>query len=69
MPVGDVLVGNTGSNIEHDNSTLAVDVISIAKTSELLLSCGIPDIEFNVSQVLSDVSKTKGAVGAIDLLW
>lgn len=69
MPVGDVLVGNTGSNIEHDNSTLAVDVISIAKTSELLLSCGIPDIEFNVSQVLSDVSKTKGAVEAIDLLW
>ena len=69
MPVGDVLVGNTGSNVEHDNSTLAVDVISIAKTSELLLSCGIPDIEFNVSQVLSDVSKTKGAVEAIDLLW
>ena len=69
MPVGDVLVGNTGSNIEHDDSTLAVDVISIAKTSELLLSCGIPDIEFDVSQVLSDVSKTKGAVGAIDLLW
>jgi hypothetical protein len=52
MPVGNVLIGDAGSHIEHDDTTLAVDVVSIAKTSKLLLSCGIPDIELNVAQVL-----------------
>ena len=49
MPVGNVLVGDAGSNVEHDNTTLAVDVVSITKTPKLLLSCGIPDIELNVA--------------------
>ena len=52
MPVGNVLIGNAGSNVEHDDTTLAVDVVPITKTSELFLSCGIPDIELNVAQVL-----------------
>lgn len=52
MPVGNVLVGNTGCDIEHDDTTLTVDVVSITKTSKLLLSCGIPDIELDVAQVL-----------------
>ena len=52
MPVGDVLVGNSGRNVEHDNTTLAVDIVSITQTSELLLSGSIPDIELNVAQVL-----------------
>lgn len=54
MPVGDVLVGNTGGDIEHDDTTLSVDVVSITKSSELLLSSGIPDIELDASQVLLD---------------
>jgi hypothetical protein len=52
VPVGNVLVGDTGGDIEHDDAALAVDVVSVTKTSELLLSCGIPDIELDVSQVL-----------------
>jgi hypothetical protein len=56
VPVGDVLVGDTGGDIEHDDATLAVDVVSVTKTSELLLSCGIPYIELNVAQVLLHVS-------------
>lgn len=59
MPVGDVLVGDAGSNIEHDDTALAVDVVSITETSKLLLSCSVPDIELNVAQVLCDVSRAK----------
>jgi hypothetical protein len=58
VPVGDVLVGDTGSDIEHDDAALAVDIVSITKTSELLLSCGIPDIELDVAQVLMHVLVT-----------
>jgi hypothetical protein len=60
VPVGDVLIGDTGSDIEHDDAALPVDVITIAETSKLLLSCGIPDIEFDLAQVLRDVSKESG---------
>ena len=56
MPVGNVLIGDTGGNIKHDDTALAVDVVTITKTSELLLSCSIPDIELNVAQVLCLVS-------------
>jgi len=52
VPVGDVLVCDTGSNIKHDDTTLSVDVVSITETTELLLASGIPDIELNLSQVL-----------------
>jgi len=52
VPVGNVLVGNAGGDVEHDDAALAVDVVSVTKTSKLLLSCGIPDIELNVAQVL-----------------
>lgn len=53
MPVGNVLVGDTGGNIEHDDTGLAVDVVTITETTELLLTGGIPDIKLNGSQVLS----------------
>jgi hypothetical protein len=56
MPVWNVLVGDTGSNIEHDDTTLAVDVITISQTTKLLLSSGIPYIEDDVTQVLLMIS-------------
>lgn len=52
VPVGDVLVGDTGSDIEHDDTTLAVDVVTITETTELLLTSGIPDIELDSTVVL-----------------
>lgn len=52
MPVGDVLVGDTGGNIEHDDTALAVDIVSISQTTELLLTGSIPHVELNGSQVL-----------------
>ena len=52
MPVGNVLVGDTGSDIEHDDTGLAVDVVTITETTELLLTSGVPYIELDVAQVL-----------------
>jgi len=57
VPVGDVLVGDAGSDIEHDDTALAIDIVTITKTSELLLSCSIPDIKLDVTQVLPSISK------------
>lgn len=51
MPVGDVLVGDTGCHVEHDNTTLALDIISVTETTELLLSSSIPDVEADSSEV------------------
>lgn len=52
VPVGDVLVGDTGCDVKHDDTALAVDVVAIAKTTELLLSCGIPHVELDLAEVL-----------------
>lgn len=52
MPVGNVLVGNTRGDIEHDDTALAVDVVSITETTELLLAGGIPHVELNLAEVL-----------------
>lgn len=52
MPVGDVLVGDAGSDVEHDDTALAVDVVAIAKTAELFLASGIPDVELDLTEVL-----------------
>lgn len=52
VPVGDVLVGDTRGNIEHDDTTLAVDVVTVTETTELLLTGGIPDIELDLTVVL-----------------
>lgn len=52
MPVGDVLVGDTRSNIEHDDAALAVDVVSISQATKLLLTSGVPDVKLDLAQVL-----------------
>mmetsp|Transcript_7761 Transcript_7761/g.11494 ORF Transcript_7761/g.11494 Transcript_7761/m.11494 type:complete len:100 (-) Transcript_7761:180-479(-) len=51
MPVGDVLVGDTGCDVEHNDGALALDVVSIAEPSEFLLSGRIPHVEFDGSTV------------------
>jgi hypothetical protein len=56
MPVWNVLVGDTGSNIEHDDAAVTVDVVTVSQATELFLTSGIPDIEGNVTQVLFVVS-------------
>ena len=60
VPVGDVLVGDTRGDIEHDDTALAVDVVTITETTKLLLTCGVPNIELDLAEVLSQAL----AVGA-----
>ena len=51
MPVGDVLVGDSGGDIEHDDTALALDVVAIAETTELLLAGSVPDVEADRAEV------------------
>jgi hypothetical protein len=53
VPVGDVLVGDTRGDIEHDDTALSVDVVTVTETTELLLTCGVPNIELDLAEVLS----------------
>lgn len=59
MPIGNVLVGDPGCDIEHDDTALSVDVVPISETPELLLSCGIPDIELYPSVILEYHKRTR----------
>lgn len=58
MPVGHVLVGDSRSYIEHDDTTLSVDVVAITKTTKLLLASSIPDVEGDRTKVLVLWSET-----------
>lgn len=51
VPVGDVLVGDTGSDIEHDNAALAANVVTVTEATELLLTGGIPDLKLDFTVV------------------
>lgn len=51
VPVGNVLVGDARGNVEHDDAALAVDVVTVTETTELLLTSGIPDIELDLTEV------------------
>jgi hypothetical protein len=53
VPVGDVLVRDTGGHVEHDDSALAVDVVSITQTTELLLASSVPHVELDLAEVLN----------------
>ena len=56
MPVGDILVGDTRCNVEHDDTALSVDVVSISETTELLLTSCVPHVEDDLTKVLQKVS-------------
>lgn len=66
VPVGDVLVGDTGGNIEHDDTALAVDVVTVTETTKLLLTSSVPNIELNLTVVLK-VALISGAGGGVSL--
>jgi hypothetical protein len=57
VPVGDMLVRLTVGNIEHDDSSISEDVVSITKTPEFLLSGSIPTIETNHTTVRLEIKR------------
>jgi hypothetical protein len=54
VPFWDICVGDSGADIEHDNTSVTSDVITITKTAKFLLSRGVPDIEFNLTVVCEE---------------
>lgn len=59
MPVGNVLVGDAGGDVKHDDTALAVDVVPISQTTKLLLAGGIPDVELDGAKVLQETVSIK----------
>ena len=51
MPIRYIFVGDAGCHVEHDDGALSLDVVSVAESSEFLLSCGIPYVEFDRAAV------------------
>lgn len=60
MPVGNILVGDSGGNVEHNDTTFTVDVIPISQSSELLLAGSIPHIELELTEVGEETERTIG---------
>ncbi len=54
MPVGNVLVGDARCDIKHNDTTLALDVITISQATKLLLTSGIPNVEADRAKVGSE---------------
>ena len=52
MPVGNVLVRDPRGDVEHDNTTLAIDVVTISQATEFFLTCSVPDVELDLAEVL-----------------
>ena len=60
MPVGDVLVSNARGHIEHDYTTLAVDVVAVSQSTELFLARSVPDVEYDRTEVLVALARSIG---------
>lgn len=70
VPVGDVLVGDTRSNVEHNDTALAVDVVAVTETTELLLAGSIPDLELDLTEVGEEAKRADiDTLGGIVLLF
>ena len=54
MPVRHVLVRDTRRDVEHYNPALSLNVISIAKTTKLLLPGGVPHVEADRAKICGE---------------
>ena len=55
VPCGHILVGQAGGDVEHDDGALAVDVVAVAKATELLLPGRVPAVEADLASVRREV--------------
>ena len=51
VPIWNTLIGNATGDIEHDNTTLPTNVVSIAKPTEFLLAGRVPNVIANRTTV------------------
>ena len=43
VPLGDVLVGDSGGDVEHDNGSMSSNVVSLSESSQFFLSSCVPE--------------------------
>jgi hypothetical protein len=72
VPVGNVLVRVSRRNVEHDNSAVAFNVVTVTETAELFLASGIPAVKANLSTVgvegqRVDINADGGNVALLEL--
>ena len=51
VPVGHVLVRDAGRHVKHDDTALALDVVAVTQATELLLTSGVPNVEYDRTKV------------------
>ena len=49
VPLWHVLVGDSRADIEHDDTALSTNVVSVSQSSEFFLTSGVPNVEENLS--------------------
>jgi hypothetical protein len=49
VPLRNIRVSDSSAHIEHDDSAVTTNVVTISKSSELILTCSIPNIESDLS--------------------
>ena len=49
VPLWNVLIGDSGADIEHDDTAVSTNVITISETTKLFLTGGIPHVEANLT--------------------
>jgi len=54
VPFGHIRVSDTGTNVKHDDTTVTTDVISVTETTELFLTCGVPNVELDLTMVCEE---------------
>ena len=57
MPVRHVLVGDTRGDIEHDDTTLSLNVVTITQTTKLFLASCVPHIKDNRTKVCVELQR------------
>jgi hypothetical protein len=57
MPGRYVLICKTRGHIEHNNSTLAMNIVSITETTELFLTGRVPTVETDLTAVGGEVKR------------
>jgi hypothetical protein len=57
MPSRYILVCKTRSHIKHNNSTLAMNVVTITEATKLFLSCRVPAVETDLTAVGGEVER------------
>jgi hypothetical protein len=51
MPVWNVFVCDSRSNVKHDDPALALNIVTIAKTTKLLLASSVPNVEADGTKI------------------